>query len=58
MEFIFQLFAEMLNMGATDEATQPAEAFEAETNNVATYETEAEESPLAQLNFFEMVTFH
>lgn len=57
MEFIFQLFAEMFNMGAEENAPQQA-VEELETNNVAEYESEVEDSPLAQLNFFEMVNFH
>lgn len=58
MEFIFQLFAEMFNMGAEEEVVPQAEAYAAEANDVAAYESEVEESPLAQLNIFEVVNFH
>lgn len=57
MEFIFQLFAEMFNFGEEQvEQTQKVE--QQEPVDVASYESEVAESPLAGANIFEMVNFH
>lgn len=57
MEFIFQLFAEMFSRSEAE--TEEIEKVQSTaTNNVAEYESEVEESPLSEMNFFEMINFH
>lgn len=56
MEFIFQLFAQMLS--GNDEP-QRQETLEAPaTDNVADYECDADEAPIPAVNIFEYVNFH
>lgn len=57
MEFIFQLFAEMFSRSEAE--TEEIEKVQSTAaNNVAEYESEVEESPLSEMNFFEMINFH
>lgn len=56
MEFIFQLFAQMLG---NDTEAQHTEVIEpAEVHNVAEYQSDAPETPQPIVNIFEYVNFH
>lgn len=57
MEFIFQMFAQMLgNQEADAESQFVSDGVSA--SDVASFEADVKESPLASVNIFEMVDFH